>query len=83
MEKGELVVGLLTWGEYTLVEPGRLLNKLDPMGLPLPHHVGALGNLSFIFFKLNENNYLRNGMPRLAYVLHLLINIAKNVNALN
>ncbi|KAL1532691.1 2-alkenal reductase (NADP(+)-dependent)-like [Salvia divinorum] len=43
LEKGELVVGLLTWGEYTLAEPGRLLNKLDPMGQDLPHHVGALG----------------------------------------
>ena len=44
LEKGELVVGLLTWGEYTLAEPGRLLNKLDAMGQDLPHHVGALGN---------------------------------------
>ncbi|KAK4481191.1 hypothetical protein RD792_012072 [Penstemon davidsonii] len=41
--KDELVVGLLTWGEYTIVEEGRLLNKLDPMGLPLTHHVGPLG----------------------------------------
>ncbi|KAL3839834.1 hypothetical protein ACJIZ3_024425 [Penstemon smallii] len=36
--KDDLVVGLLTWGEYTIVEEGRLLNKLDPMGLPLPYH---------------------------------------------
>ncbi|XP_057797930.1 2-alkenal reductase (NADP(+)-dependent)-like [Salvia miltiorrhiza] len=45
LEKGELVVGMLTWGEYTLAEKGRLLNKLDPMaiGLDLPHLVGALG----------------------------------------
>ncbi|XP_022899571.1 2-alkenal reductase (NADP(+)-dependent)-like [Olea europaea var. sylvestris] len=42
-EKGDLVVGLLTWGEYTIVKEGALLNKLDPMGLPLPHHVGTLG----------------------------------------
>ncbi|KAI3443795.1 hypothetical protein Pfo_000460 [Paulownia fortunei] len=43
LAKDELVVGLLTWGEYTVVEEGRLLNKLDPMGLPLPDHVGTLG----------------------------------------
>ncbi|XP_073157028.1 NADPH-dependent oxidoreductase 2-alkenal reductase-like [Henckelia pumila] len=43
LEKDDLVVGLLTWGEYTVVEEGRLLNKLDPMGLPLPYHVGPLG----------------------------------------
>ncbi|PIM99250.1 putative NAD-dependent oxidoreductase [Handroanthus impetiginosus] len=41
--KDDLVVGLLAWGEYTVVEEGRLLNKLDPMGLPLPYHVGPLG----------------------------------------
>lgn len=41
--KDDLVIGLLTWGEYTLAEEGRLLNKLDPMGLPLPHYVGPLG----------------------------------------
>ncbi|XP_073066945.1 NADPH-dependent oxidoreductase 2-alkenal reductase-like [Primulina eburnea] len=43
LEKDDLVIGLLTWGEYTTVEEGRLLNKLDPMGLPLPYHVGPLG----------------------------------------
>lgn len=43
LEKDDLVIGLLTWGEYTAVEEGRLLNKLDPMGLPLPYHVGPLG----------------------------------------
>ncbi|CAI9780409.1 unnamed protein product [Fraxinus pennsylvanica] len=42
-EKGDLVVGLLSWGEYTIVKEGALLNKLDPMGFPLPHHVGTLG----------------------------------------
>ncbi|XP_051131051.1 2-alkenal reductase (NADP(+)-dependent)-like [Andrographis paniculata] len=41
--KDELVIGLLSWGEYTVVEQGRLLNKLDPMGLPLHYHVGPLG----------------------------------------
>ncbi|KAG8375998.1 hypothetical protein BUALT_Bualt09G0017300 [Buddleja alternifolia] len=43
LAKDDLVVGLLTWGEYTLAEPGRLLNKLDPMDLPLPYYVGPLG----------------------------------------
>ncbi|KAL2553669.1 NADP-dependent alkenal double bond reductase P1 [Forsythia ovata] len=42
-QKGDLVVGLLSWGEYTIVNEGTILNKLDPMGLPLPHHVGTLG----------------------------------------
>lgn len=41
--EGDIVVGLLTWGEYTVAEEGRLLNKLDPMDLPLPYYVGTLG----------------------------------------
>ncbi|GAA0169150.1 reductase [Lithospermum erythrorhizon] len=42
-QKDDLVAGLLTWGEYTVAEEGRLLNKLDSMGLPLSNHVGVLG----------------------------------------
>ncbi|KAI5665251.1 hypothetical protein M9H77_24574 [Catharanthus roseus] len=41
-EKGDLVAGLLCWGEYTVVKEGGLLNKLDPMGFPLSYHVGVL-----------------------------------------
>ncbi|KAL7137686.1 hypothetical protein ABFS83_10G109800 [Erythranthe nasuta] len=48
LAKDELVVGLLTWGEYTVIaheEEGiRLLNKLDAdVALPLSHYVGTLG----------------------------------------
>ncbi|KAK6781192.1 hypothetical protein RDI58_023376 [Solanum bulbocastanum] len=43
-KKGDLVAGLLTWGEYSIVKEGSLLNKLDPiMGFPLSYHVGVLG----------------------------------------
>ncbi|KAK4731660.1 hypothetical protein R3W88_024648 [Solanum pinnatisectum] len=41
-KKGYLVVGLLTWGEYSIVKECSLLNKLDPnMGFPLSYHVGV------------------------------------------
>ncbi|KAK6136400.1 hypothetical protein DH2020_029857 [Rehmannia glutinosa] len=53
--KDELVVGLLSWGEYTVVEQGRLLNKLDPMGLPLSHHVGALEAPNEIGARVKKN----------------------------
>ncbi|PHT85389.1 hypothetical protein T459_07495 [Capsicum annuum] len=40
----DLVVGLLTWGEYTIVKEGSLLIKLDPnLAFPLSYHVGVLG----------------------------------------
>ncbi|KAK6941651.1 Oxidoreductase, N-terminal domain [Dillenia turbinata] len=42
-EKGDLVGGLLTWGEYSIIKPGEMiLRKLDPMGFPLSYHVGIL-----------------------------------------
>lgn len=42
-QKGDFVAGLLTWGEYTVVREGGILNKLDTMGFPLSYHVGVLG----------------------------------------
>ncbi|KAK8581702.1 hypothetical protein V6N13_144713 [Hibiscus sabdariffa] len=42
-DKGDIVAGLLKWGEFTVVKPGGMLNKLDPMGFPLSYHVGILG----------------------------------------
>ncbi|CAK9182158.1 unnamed protein product [Ilex paraguariensis] len=42
-EKDDLVVGLISWGEYSILKEGVILNKLDPMGFPLSHHVGVLG----------------------------------------
>ncbi|KAK8679249.1 hypothetical protein V6N13_144711 [Hibiscus sabdariffa] len=44
--KGDIVAGLLKWGEFTVVKPGGMLNKLDPMGFPLSYHVGMLGSVS-------------------------------------
>lgn len=41
-QEGDFVAGLLTWGEYTLVGEGGMLNKLDTMGFPLSYHVGVL-----------------------------------------
>ncbi|KAF2282366.1 hypothetical protein GH714_043828 [Hevea brasiliensis] len=42
-QKDDLVVGLITWGDYSVIKPGGMLRKLDPMGFPLSHHVGILG----------------------------------------
>ncbi|KAB2079638.1 hypothetical protein ES319_A05G018000v1 [Gossypium barbadense] len=42
-DKGDIVVGLLNWGEFTVVKAGGMLNKLNPMGFPLSYHVGILG----------------------------------------
>ncbi|PHU21413.1 hypothetical protein BC332_06520 [Capsicum chinense] len=43
-KKGDLVAGLLTWGEYTVVKEGSLLNKLDTsLAFPLSYHVGVFG----------------------------------------
>eukprot|EP00257_Ricinus_communis_P019126 XP_015578029.1 2-alkenal reductase (NADP(+)-dependent) [Ricinus communis] len=42
-QKDDLVVGLISWGEYSIRKSPGLLTKLDPIGLPLSHHVGILG----------------------------------------
>ncbi|OAY50246.1 2-alkenal reductase (NADP(+)-dependent) [Manihot esculenta] len=42
-QKGDLVVGLITWGEYSVIKPGGMLRKLELMGFPLSNHVGILG----------------------------------------
>ncbi|TYJ32160.1 hypothetical protein E1A91_A05G018400v1 [Gossypium mustelinum] len=42
-DKGDIVVGLLNWGEFTVTKAGGMLNKLNPMGFPLSYHVGILG----------------------------------------
>ncbi|XP_024183054.1 2-alkenal reductase (NADP(+)-dependent)-like [Rosa rugosa] len=43
-EKDDLVVGLITWGEYSLLKGGKyMLRKFDPMGFPLSYQVGILG----------------------------------------
>ncbi|WMV46665.1 hypothetical protein MTR67_040050 [Solanum verrucosum] len=39
-KKDDFVAGLLTWGEYSIIKEGSLLNKSDPnMGFPLSYHV--------------------------------------------
>uniref|UniRef100_A0A5B6YXU6 Enoyl reductase (ER) domain-containing protein n=1 Tax=Davidia involucrata TaxID=16924 RepID=A0A5B6YXU6_DAVIN len=42
-ERDDLVVGVISWGEYCIVRGGNMLNKLDSMGFPLSYHVGILG----------------------------------------
>lgn len=44
-EKGDLVVGVVTWAEYSKIGSNGMIRKLDPMGFPLSYHVGILGNL--------------------------------------
>lgn len=45
-EKGDLVAGFISWGEYSIVKGANMLNKLDLMGFPLSYHVGILGTFS-------------------------------------
>ena len=43
-EKDDLVVGLLIWGEDSVLKGEHILRKLDPMGFPLHFQIGILGN---------------------------------------
>lgn len=44
-EKDDLVIGLISWGEYSIVKEGSILNKLNSLGFPYSYHVGILGLL--------------------------------------
>ena len=45
-EKYDLVVGMITWGEYSVLKGNQyMLRKLDPMGFPLSYHAGIFGKL--------------------------------------
>ncbi|KAH9800249.1 PKS ER domain-containing protein [Citrus sinensis] len=41
-KRDDLVVGLISWGEYELVKGGAMIRRLEPMGFPLSYHVGIL-----------------------------------------
>lgn len=43
-KKDDLVAGLLSWGEYTVVQPGPFLNKIEKTEFPLTYHMGVLGS---------------------------------------
>ncbi|KAM1732017.1 hypothetical protein ACFX11_017825 [Malus domestica] len=42
-EKDDLVVGFISWGEYTVLKEGTMFRKFDPLGFPLSYQVGILG----------------------------------------
>ncbi|CAK9177194.1 unnamed protein product [Ilex paraguariensis] len=39
----DLVAGVVTWGEHSIIRGGNMLRKLDPMGFPLSYNLGVLG----------------------------------------
>ncbi|XP_050212019.1 2-alkenal reductase (NADP(+)-dependent)-like [Mercurialis annua] len=43
-EKDHLVVGFISWGEYTVTKSPASLAKLDPLGFPLSYHLSILGS---------------------------------------
>lgn len=42
--KGDFVAGVFTWAEYTVVQPGTIINKISATEFPLSYHLGALGS---------------------------------------
>ncbi|XP_057967226.1 2-alkenal reductase (NADP(+)-dependent)-like isoform X2 [Malania oleifera] len=43
-EEGDLVVGLFSWGEFSIIRGSGIVRKLDPLGFPPSYHVGVLGS---------------------------------------
>ncbi|XP_028788169.1 2-alkenal reductase (NADP(+)-dependent)-like [Neltuma alba] len=42
-QKDDVVVGVFTWAEYSLVKEASIINKLDHSEFPLTYHLGILG----------------------------------------
>ncbi|XP_052200526.1 NADPH-dependent oxidoreductase 2-alkenal reductase-like [Diospyros lotus] len=42
-KKDDLVSGVISWGEYSIVKGGKMLNVVNLMGFPLSYHVSILG----------------------------------------
>ncbi|TKY73186.1 2-alkenal reductase (NADP(+)-dependent) [Spatholobus suberectus] len=42
-EKDDLVMGVFTWAEYSLVKEGNIIKKLDSSEFPPSYHLGVLG----------------------------------------
>ncbi|KAF8034472.1 hypothetical protein BT93_C0703 [Corymbia citriodora subsp. variegata] len=42
-EKGDVVVGVVTWAEYSKIRRNGMIMKLNPLGFPLSYHLGVLG----------------------------------------
>ena len=54
-QKDDLVVGFLSWAQYTVVENAQYLQRLDSTEFPLSYHLGVLGNLNFYIIFLRHN----------------------------
>ncbi|XP_015967659.1 2-alkenal reductase (NADP(+)-dependent) isoform X1 [Arachis duranensis] len=42
-QKDDLVMGVFTWAEYSLVKEESIIKKLEPSEFPLTYHLGVLG----------------------------------------
>jgi len=42
-EKDDLVMGVFTWAEYSVVKEQSIIKKLESFEFPLTYHLGVLG----------------------------------------
>ncbi|MED6193380.1 hypothetical protein PIB30_018909 [Stylosanthes scabra] len=42
-EKEDLVMGVFSWAEYSLIKEENIIKKLEPSQFPLTYHIGVLG----------------------------------------
>lgn len=46
-QKDDLVMGIFTWAEYSLIREANILNKIDSFEFPLTYSLGVLGILAY------------------------------------
>jgi len=47
-QKDDLVLGVFTWAEYSVVKEGSILKRLESSEFPLSYHLGVLGNYGLL-----------------------------------
>lgn len=68
-EKDDLVMGVFTWAEYSVVKEQSIIKKLESFEFPLTYHLGILGNCLVLSTELLS----------LFWFLLAVINLKKNV----
>ena len=70
--KDDLVLGVFTWAEYSLVKEGAIINKLEPSGFPLTYHLGVLGNYVLIIILNASPNVDLSSVMMFAFCIFFL-----------
>jgi len=77
-QKDDLVLGVFTWAEYSLVKEGNIIKRLESSEFPLSYHLGILGNYRFLhiiyhFYTVKFVMIMKNTLLNISHRLGMMI----------